>query len=384
MSIINLNISIGEAIDKLTILEIKKEQINDERLNNILNEYNYLYPLLQNIVDKYLFFYNILKKINEDIWKFQDKIRLINHNDKNYAIFCENIILLNDSRYLVKQKINKLVKSTFMEEKNYIKRNCYIISHLGLGDNITMIGAVRLLSIIYDTVNVFVKDKYIKNVSNFYMDDLSIKLISVDTTINELLFINQFINKNINKNDDFLVSGIIHKQYFKSIIKHPFLKYINEQFNNDITNYNTTFYPTINNLVKQFYDNIEIPFKYYSEYFYIPETENSINLYNQIKHLKIIFTHTEASNTKINFNFNEFINNDEYIIISANKNEYNIGHKYYDIAEKYINIPIIDYISLILNANKIMIIDSCFSTIIYPLKLRNKLKTEDIKIIIRQ
>ena len=74
-NIINLPVSLGEAIDKLTILEIKLENIKDSRKLEVKNEYDILYNQLYNIIEKYKSYYNLMKQINLDIWYLMDKLR---------------------------------------------------------------------------------------------------------------------------------------------------------------------------------------------------------------------------------------------------------------------------------------------------------------------
>ena len=66
-------------------------------------------------------------------------------------------------------------------------------------------------------------------------------------------------------------------------------------------------------------------------------------------------------------------NNEETIIICANKNMYNINNSKYELANKYINLFIAYYIDIILNSYEIHVVDSCFSCIINPLKVTNRL-----------
>jgi hypothetical protein len=81
---------------------------------------------------------------------------------------------------------------------------------------------------------------------------------------------------------------------------------------------------------------------------------------------------------------NEYINNDEYLIICANKNMYNKGNKKYELANIFVNILIMYYVSIIKNADIIRVIDSCFACILLPLLDKNKLKTNNIEIINRK
>lgn len=74
-----------------------------------------------------------------------------------------------------------------------------------------------------------------------------------------------------------------------------------------------------------------------------------------------------------------YINDNKYIIICANENVYNENQTYFEIANKFVNIPIQNYIDIIKNACEIFVIDSCFSCIVHPLSVLNKLNTKKIE-----
>lgn len=76
-------------------------------------------------------------------------------------------------------------------------------------------------------------------------------------------------------------------------------------------------------------------------------------------------------------------NNDEYIIICANKNVYSSTDAKYELAAKYVNIYVAEYIDIIKNATQIHIVNSCFSCIVLPLKQQNKLNDDVYKLYIR-
>ena len=79
MSKIVLEVSLGEALDKLTILDIKCDKIKDERKIDCQKEYDLLYSELKDYVKEFSYHYRILKKINLTIWNLQDNI----HKDTN-------------------------------------------------------------------------------------------------------------------------------------------------------------------------------------------------------------------------------------------------------------------------------------------------------------
>jgi hypothetical protein len=118
-------ISLGELIDKITILEIKMERVKDpEKRHNIrveLEELSLIYFPLQ---DRHLDNFHIeLKEVNEKIWELEDIIRnCIRTGDKGDLYFTAalNIPLLNDQRAAIKKQINEQFGSEIIEEKLYV------------------------------------------------------------------------------------------------------------------------------------------------------------------------------------------------------------------------------------------------------------------------
>lgn len=123
---VKLEISIGEFFDKLTILEIKKEQISDqEKLVNINKEFDALNALLDGLsfsradVENEV---NELKAINEKLWVIEDDIRekeSAKAFDQAFIDLARSVYFTNDRRSEVKRDINIKLGSDFVEEKSY-------------------------------------------------------------------------------------------------------------------------------------------------------------------------------------------------------------------------------------------------------------------------
>ena len=117
-------ISNGELLDKLTILEIKKEQIFDKiKLEKVQNEYSLLKKIyFEKSLDKYNNLYNELKKVNKILWKIEDDIREKEYKkefDEEFIKLARSVYIENDNRFQLKDKINKLSKSSIHEVKSY-------------------------------------------------------------------------------------------------------------------------------------------------------------------------------------------------------------------------------------------------------------------------
>lgn len=119
-------ISLGELIDKITILEIKNEMINDkEKLKNISNELDKLFSLLNSLqlskkdLDKYS---KQLYVVNKKLWETEDILRALENEksfNKEFIENARNVYKLNDERFRIKNKLNKQFSSEIIEEKSY-------------------------------------------------------------------------------------------------------------------------------------------------------------------------------------------------------------------------------------------------------------------------
>ena len=123
LSTILAPISIGELIDKITILEIKQIHMTGIKLKNINKEVKLLKNILQ---DKNLEI-NIdliknLKKINKNLWDIEDNIRIKESNqefDKEFIQLARSVYKENDKRAAIKKEINQKYNSELIEEKSY-------------------------------------------------------------------------------------------------------------------------------------------------------------------------------------------------------------------------------------------------------------------------
>ena len=121
--IINAPISIGELVDKITILEIKKNKLQNSKLDNVLKELSFLRKLMAKhqieITDN---LFTQLKEINLKLWNIEDQIRIKEKNKEFDNIFIElarSVYFTNDKRSEIKKRINRLSNSEITEEKSY-------------------------------------------------------------------------------------------------------------------------------------------------------------------------------------------------------------------------------------------------------------------------
>jgi len=120
-----IEISIGEAFDRLTILKIKSEKIKDEsKLANVTKEYFYLQNLLNEEleVNEENEDFKRLLEINENLWEVEDLLREYEENksfNDKFIQLARLVYVLNDRRARVKKEINLAYGSEFVEEKSY-------------------------------------------------------------------------------------------------------------------------------------------------------------------------------------------------------------------------------------------------------------------------
>ena len=126
MNKILVEVSVGELLDKISILEIKKEKIKDsQKLNFINEEYNVLKEQLTNniksdeILEK---LFQSLKEINAKLWLIEDDKRMCEKNsdfEEKFIKLSRDVHFLNDERANIKLEINNHTGSKIKEVKEY-------------------------------------------------------------------------------------------------------------------------------------------------------------------------------------------------------------------------------------------------------------------------
>ena len=126
MNKILVEVSVGELLDKISILEIKKEKIKDkEKLMFINDEYNILNDQLKKNVktdDKLNQLFKLLKEINAKLWLIEDEKRMYEKNSdfgEKFIKVSRDIHFFNDDRAKIKLEINNHTGSKIKEIKEY-------------------------------------------------------------------------------------------------------------------------------------------------------------------------------------------------------------------------------------------------------------------------
>ena len=120
-------VSVGELIDKLSILHVKKEKItNEEKLEFINKEFELLYNLSSGFLDspEIEALYHQLVETNSKLWDIEDRLRVIETEKRfegEFVDYARKVYFTNDERFRLKNEINKISNSEIREVKEYVK-----------------------------------------------------------------------------------------------------------------------------------------------------------------------------------------------------------------------------------------------------------------------
>jgi hypothetical protein len=124
---IHVPVSVGELIDKLSILHVKQTKItNEEKLEYVNKEFELLY----NMSSEYLSqpeietLYHSLVMVNTKLWDVEDRLRVLeseNRFEGEFIDFARKVYFINDERFRLKNEINKFTDSEIREVKEYVK-----------------------------------------------------------------------------------------------------------------------------------------------------------------------------------------------------------------------------------------------------------------------
>lgn len=316
---VSLPTSIGEVVDKYTILQIKSENIKDEvKLTHINVEKKDIFKHAEKYINGKAFWCRCLYNLNKTIWIAQDKFRE-NPNPE----LAQEIIYYNDARFRVKNMFN--INSKYKEQKGYTLKKLFLLSHLGLGDMFTMNGAVRYLSLFYDEIIILSQAQHINTVSNIYKDDQRIKIVDIESEKFTDTNYQQIMKKYRDNGYECRGCGVYDGQ----------TTYVDLQ--------KCIFYI-------KFYIDLGLDFKIFREYAYIyRDHEAESQLYSDtVKEAKYIFSHE--------------------------KNNWPCIQSDLTVYKPQPEIPLLHYCKIMENAAELHLIDSSFSCLAVKLNLKAKRK----------
>ena len=124
---VTIPVSVGELIDKLSILNVKQSMINDSiKLDYVNKEFELLYNFSSFYLDddKISALYKDLIEVNSTLWKIEDEIRIKEQQklfDSEFIELSRSVYQNNDIRFGLKNQINELTNSEIREQKDYVK-----------------------------------------------------------------------------------------------------------------------------------------------------------------------------------------------------------------------------------------------------------------------
>lgn len=323
-----LPVSLGEALDKLTILDIKLKKITDARRADVQTEYDALYSSLKDYVAEHFYYYRILRDINQTLWDIQDEFHGKDLAPERAAEIARLILLENDRRFRVKLKINRAANSALKEQKGYALKKALIYTHLGLGDMIWMNGAVRYLSTEYDEVYVVCKEKYRRNAEAMYADDSSIKLFLIHDDVD-------------------LAPWQMKRELFQ---KQGFTVFGSGFF--------APTYGGIRNLPVSFYEDLKLDPLIRFTYFHVPRTAEAKALRSLYADRPYIVVHQQSSVQTLEIVKTLRAAGEQRLILDLNENPYAPADPDYELAQHTVNKPILDYTDLLEGAEELHMIES--------------------------
>jgi hypothetical protein len=220
----------------------------------------------------------------------------------------------------------------------------FVLTHLGMGDNILMISAINYLAEIYDIVKVVCKTKYKHNIKQIY---IHLKNVIID-----------------DYEDDIDISPAYRISNYNKFIKIT--------LGWDIFMCGNHIGKKINKLPSDMYNQICLDYnEIFKSYFRLPIIEESKYIFEKVKIYSelFIFVHEISSTEK--GDFSKYYNNikDDILVINPDKNIYDVGHIFYDIAKYLVRLPILHYMEIFKNCQAMYIMDSSFFALISQLKL---------------
>lgn len=116
---VNIPVSVGELLDKISILEIKSSLGYNHYVEKELKELNQIKDTISSYTQEHM---NKLREVNQKLWKIEDRLRVLekeNKFDNEFIELARNVYLLNDKRAEIKRKINEQTNSSYREIKIY-------------------------------------------------------------------------------------------------------------------------------------------------------------------------------------------------------------------------------------------------------------------------
>jgi hypothetical protein len=325
--------SYGEALDRLTILELKKHFISDKRREDVEREYNDLKELVKDMLEKDPYHYSKLLEVNYIMWVLQDELHAGTLTDKEQEYtMMKQLAVENQRRFRLKRTLNEFLGSRHKEQKGYKGRRCIVFGHQGMGDHLFLNGAVRYLATFYDEVCVVVHSKYLENLKTLYATESAVTFHVIE------------------KDSDLSPNFGAPKETFLEVASTFDMGYMLGYHGQN----------GVENFPYNFYDDMKLEQRVLFDWCYLPGTRSAEGL------PPFVFYHNKASN----FTAQIPVSLEEKLVLNPSENMYPEGHAWHEIAQAWVGLPFFDYTNLLRKAEKILVTDSSFFCMALLLKLK--------------
>lgn len=161
----DVKVSIGEAVDKYNILELKMKKIFDENKKKEIEKELSILHICYYYKDTYPFYYNMLTYVNEKIWNMTDEIKTMTPDNPQFAYIANDIFEYNQKRFRIKNWFNLIINSGIKEQKSYGSKHCAIVID---DENVIYdrIAEINYLALEYDVITF--QSPYISNIKQIF------------------------------------------------------------------------------------------------------------------------------------------------------------------------------------------------------------------------
>jgi hypothetical protein len=316
--------SIGEALDRLTILQLKLQFIQDKRRDDVQCEYTDLFELVKDFIAKDPYHYEKLLHVNKIMWEIQDVLHESKTRDKEHEYqLMKELAVQNQRRFRIKRTLNENLGSKHREQKGYKGKKLFLLSHLGMGDQLFFNGAVRFFATYYDEVCLVVKKTTLENVRALYKDEPSVTLYPI-TDDNEI-------------SPTFGCPLDVFEKATEGFDGRGLCGFHTHSSQMDLFPFN-------------FYSDLGLPKETMMEWSRLP------SLTDNLPSIPYVFYNNTSSNQTMNIP----VDTEEQLVLNPAVNMYPLGHRWYLLAQEWVGLPLFNYTSLLQNAKKLLMVDSSF------------------------
>lgn len=148
-----VEVSIGEVVDKYSILELKLEKIRDSVKTQEINKELEALSLCKEYIEKLPFYYKLLKWVNQQIWEKTDQVKALKPTDAEFPQLSHDIFEFNQKRFRLKKLFNTSLDSSLKEQKSYAETHCVI--HIS-NENVffSKLAEINSIMLDYDAISI--------------------------------------------------------------------------------------------------------------------------------------------------------------------------------------------------------------------------------------